>query len=106
MNTNKKKILFVCEYGEIRSPTCYDIYKEEFDCFYLNAHNIKDSSSFILYDFDIIIVMKDYLMKLFENTPRPIFNLDIEDNYGKRNHPKLIKLIKERMKSILELIRE
>ncbi len=97
------KYLFVCGWGEVRSPTAYDMYKNKIDCWYAGMNFIDGFPNF-LDGFDCIIVFKDWMQETIKKQSkkeRLIYNLDINDIFGERNHKKLIDIIRTKINQII-----
>ncbi len=101
----KKKILFVCNYNEVRSRTAEIVYKEKYDVkscgLKFNSRIRCDYYSFLWAD--LIIVMekeqKNFIIKEYPEFKSKIRVLGINSNYHFME-TELINKIKEKMKSL------
>ena len=98
------KILFVCNFGEHRSPTAAKMFKEEHET--KSAGIFKNTVTEEQIEWaDLVVVMEDEqkleILKRFPGTKKRTVSLGITDVYG-FDDPKLKKIIAEKMKAILQ----
>ena len=97
----KKNVLFVCSFGQVRSPAAVSL----FGGIFLKKGLVGASSktvSRLSKEADRIYVFEGRHLwtykRHFREFMNKIINLDIEDIYWKSTDPKLLELLRERMK--------
>lgn len=105
-----KKLLFVCTYNEMRSPTAETVFKSEGHPARSagTAHSARQAiNSELIHWADMIFVMednhRDFIKDMFAECPedKEIIVLNIPDNYYYMED-KLVNLLKEKTKPYLD----
>ena len=102
-STRKKKVLFICAQNLMRSPTAEELFRDKFETRSAGLHNNWPVTRGQFKWADVIVVMEEeHRIELMKRFPRVckkkrLVSLDIPDNYS-RDDPKLIRLLKRRMK--------
>lgn len=101
-----KKVLCVCSAGILRSPTAAMVLTQKPFGYNTRAAGIEETYALIIVDKvllawadEIICMTKEQQLRLCEMTTKPVYCLDIEDNFEYRN-PRLIKKIRKECKKI------
>ena len=107
MKKEKLKLLFVCSFGQQRSPTAEKIYKKEYNTksagIYSQEHPV--TRELLNWADQILVMEKEHQIDIIKNFPEydhKITVLNIPDMYN-YNNPELIKLLKEKVKETLNI---
>lgn len=96
----KPKILFICSMGEVRSPTAVKLFGGTYLEKGLSGASPKTIRR-LCKEADTIFVFEEIhvwtFKKFYPEFILKVYNLGIEDLWGKQNHPKLIEQLTESM---------
>jgi len=103
-------LLFVCNFGQIRSRTAAELFQKEYDSLYAGLFSQEHpvTEDLIIWADKIFVVeeqQKSMIKEMFSEYKKDIINLDIPNSYF-YNQPELKELIKTKTQQYLPKIRK